>query len=615
MSRFLDSLRQGVIVADGAMGSMIHLLAEPGFRVPDEVNLTQPDCVLQVHGRYLRAGARLIETNTFASNRLKLERAGLSDRVVALNQRGVKLAREAREIAGVDAFVGGAMGPSGLRIRPSAELERRLHEAFREQAVALDERGIDLFVLETFQSRWELEVALAAVRSASSLPIVAQMTLPASDEWSDADDGSIDEEVIATLNALSATPADVVGLNCTQGPAQMLPALRHLASLGQGRLISVQPNSGLPQRSDGRFVYPENGPAWWSRFAREAAEAGARLIGGCCGTGPEQIRAMADAVDRSTPTAARIQVVMPTPKVAEAADTQAPSGLQRRLEAGEFVVSMQVDPPKGTRPDMVLEAVRAFRDSGLVHVVDVNSNPMARLHMDALWLSAMIEAEGMETIAHYTPRDASLMGIEGNLLGAWNFGVRNVLVITGDPSVVNGEPGAADVYQTDSIGLVRNLAHMNAGRDCFGHAVGNAPNFHLGVAVNPNHETLDQEVERFLRKVDAGAQFAMTQVFFEWSCWERFIDRLGGHSPIPVLAAVWPLTSLALAVRLHHEVPGIVVPTDVLERLDHAGPNARREGFALARELLQEARHRVQGVYVIAPFKRPRAALELFEPS
>ncbi len=615
MSRFLESLRERVLVTDGAMGSMIHLLAEPGFSLPDEVNTRQPEVVLGIHLRYLRAGARLIETNSFGSNRIKLERLGLADKVVAINQRAVKLAREAREIASVDAFIGGAIGPSGLRIKPSTDLERRLHGVFQEVARALDDRGVDVFMLETFMSRWELEVAIAAVRSVSALPIVAQMTLPGSDEWSDHEDNGIDEEAMAVIDSLAALESDVIGLNCTLGPGQMLPALERLAAHAPGRLISVQPNSGLPLRADGRFVYPETGPAWYARFARQAVEYGARMIGGCCGTTPDQIQAMAEAVATSTPNV----VVPATPRAPrETTDapgtTGAPSQLAARLAAGEFVISVQVDPPKGTKADMVMDAVTAFRESGKVHVVDVNSNPMARLHMDALWLSAMIEATGMETIAHYTPRDASLMGIEGNLLGAWNYGVRNLLVITGDPSVHNGEPGQNDVYQTDSIGMTRTLHQLNQGQDCFGHTVGGAPDFFLGVAVNPNHENLDEEVARFKQKVDAGAKFAMTQVFFEWSCWDRFLDRLGGTCPIPVLAAVWPLTSLALAVRLHHEVPGIVVPQDVLKRLDEAGPNARREGFALAREMLAEARYRTQGAYIIAPFKKPTAALELLEP-
>jgi methionine synthase I (cobalamin-dependent)/5,10-methylenetetrahydrofolate reductase len=614
VSRFVDTLKDHVLVADGAMGSMLHIDAEPGFRCTDEVNLRQPGCVLNVHIRHLRAGARLIETNTFGANRIKLERLGLRDQLQRINHRGVKLAREARDIAGVDAFIGGSIGPSGLRIRPSAEQEALLLEVFREQAAALDERGIDVFVLETFPSFWEIERAVEAVRSCSSLPIMAQMTLPAGDDWSDHDESSLDEDAVRVLEHLPSLSTEVIGLNCTLGPGQILPALRMLRSLAPDRLLSVQPNTGLPHRVDGRFVYPETSAEYYGRFARDAAAAGARIIGGCCGTFPEQIRAMATALHLHEPEAARVEVVTPVkPPPATGGDAPTRSGLAARFAAGEFVVSMQVDPPKGTRTDLVVRACEAFRDSGHVHVVDVNSNPMARLHMDALWMSAQIEAAGIETIAHYTPRDASLMGIQGNLLGAWNFGVRNVLVITGDPSMVGGEPGAVDVYQADSVGMVRLMRQLNEGRDCFGHAIGSPPAFHIGVAVNPNHHDLDHEVERFKRKIDAGAQFAMTQVFFEWDCWERFLDRFGGTCPIPTMVAVWPLTSFQLAARLHNEVPGIVVPQPVLDRLERAGAAAREEGFALARSMLREAPGRAQGAYIIAPFKRPSAALELFD--
>jgi methionine synthase I (cobalamin-dependent)/5,10-methylenetetrahydrofolate reductase len=614
VSRFVQTLREQVLVADGAMGSMLHIDAEPGFVCTDEVNLRQPGCVLNVHIRHLRAGARLIETNTFGANRIKLDRLGLRDQLVQINQRGVKLAREAREIAGVDAFIGGSIGPSGLRIRPSAEQEALLLEVFREQAATLDERGVDVFVLETFSSFWEIERAVEAVRACSSLPIMAQMTLPAGDDWFEHDEAHFDEDAQRILEALPRLNTEVIGLNCTLGPGQILPALRRLRSLAPDRLLSVQPNSGLPHRVDGRFVYPATSADYYGRFARDAADAGARVIGGCCGTFPEQIRAMAQALHQHIPEHSTIEVVAPaSARETHGQDASKPSGLAARFAAGEFVVSMQVDPPKGTRTDMVVRACEAFRDSGRVHVVDVNSNPMARLHMDALWMSAQIEAAGIETIAHYTPRDASLMGIQGNLLGAWNFGVRNVLVITGDPSMVGGEPGTADVYQTDSIGMVRMIRQLNEGRDCFGHAIGSPPDFHIGVAVNPNHHDLDLEIDRFKRKIDAGARFAMTQVFFEWSCWERFLDRFGGRCPIPTMVAVWPLTSHQLAARLHNEVPGIVVPSSVLERLERAGPQAREEGFSIARTMLREAPHYAQGAYVIAPFKRPRAALELFD--
>lgn len=612
MSRFLEALDQGVLVADGGMGSLIHQLADHDFRTPDEVVLTQPDLVLGIHVRYLRAGARVIETNTFGANRPRLDALGLADKVVAINGKAVKLAREAREIAGVDAFIAGSIGPTGLRVDGDPAVRQLVHDAFREQALALDDRGVDLFILETFQRPEELAVAVEAVRGASGLPIVAQVALPTHDDWSDGD--TPDDDALAILDQLVALGADVVGLNCSMGPAQLLPSLQALGRRAGGTPLACQPNSGLPRREGGRFVFPETGPSYFGAFAVDAANVGARLVGGCCGTGPEHVEAMAKALEGWQPGDHR---PAPEPTRAKAAhvddDEVRGSGIAERFAAGEFVVSMQVDPPKGTRPDMIVQAVQKFRDSGHVHCVDVNSNPMARLHMDALWMSARLEREGIETIAHYTPRDASLMGIEGNLLGAWDAGVRNVLVITGDPSVVRGEPGAGDVYQTDSIGMVRYLSQLNEGRDCFGNAIGHPPRFHIGVAVNPNHADLDTEVDRFKAKVDAGAHFAMTQVFFEWGCWERFLDKLGGTCPIPVMIAVWPLTSFRLASRLHHEVPGIVLPDHVLKALEAAGPDARKVGFDLARDMLAGSRERAQGVYVIAPFKRPVAALELFE--
>lgn len=587
---------------------MLHQRVEASFRCPDEVNLVESDAVLQVHAAYLRAGARMIETNTFGANRIRLARFGLADQVVRINERAVKIAREAREIAGIDAFIAGAMGPCGLELQDVFARRDEVEAAFAEQARALMDRGIDCFVLETFPTVEELAIAVRAVRAVAGLPVVAQMTLLPTDPWADPDHDAVDDVTRATLARLAELDADVIGLNCSMGPGQVLPAFSTLARLAPGRLLAVQPNSGLPHREGGRFVFPTATPDYFAWFAREAARRGARLIGGCCGTNPDQIAAIARAVGEA-PVTETVEVVVEVPEV-EAPDAAA-SPFARKLAEGRFVISMQVDPPKGTSTQLVLDAVREFRDSGKVDAVDVNSNPMARLHMDALWMSALIERTGVETIAHYTPRDASLMGIEGNLLGAWKMGVRNVLAITGDPSMIRGEPGARDVYQTDSIGLVRAIRQLNDGLDCFGNAIGQPPNFCIGVAVNPNADDLDLEIDRFKAKVDAGANFAMTQVFFEWACWERFLDRFGGRLPIPALVAIWPLTSLGLALRLHNEVPGIVVPTPVLKRLEAAGAGARSEGFAIARGLLDEAKDRAQGAYVIAPFKRPTAALEL----
>lgn len=612
MTRFVDALNAGVLVADGGMGSMCHQVVEGPIRCVDELCLTHSAKVLGIHLRFIQAGARIIETNSFGANRAKLARFGLQDRTIEINAKAVKLAREAREIAGTDVFIAGSIGPTGMRLRRTDEQGDELFEIFREQAIALDERGVDVFILETFPWAWELEQAVRAVRSVTDLPIVAQITFPAVDNWT-GEEKVLPRWATEAFQRLDALGCVAVGANCTLGPGEMLDAVSLMAATLDGSRLAIQPNSGLPRVEAGRFIYPDSSAEYFAWFAREAVKRGARIVGGCCGTTPAHIQAMAEAVKSWTAKEETVRVVAPPAQTTGDVSTieRVTGRLGTMLDAGEFVVSMQVDPPKGTNPQMILDACQAFRESGLVDVVDVNSNPMARLHMDALWMSSMIEGIGLETVPHYTPRDASKMGIEGNLLGAWAVGIRNVLVITGDPSVVAGEPRGHDVYQTDSIGMVEYIAQLNRGIDCYGNAIGTPPNFRIGVAVNPAHDSLDLEVERFLSKVEAGAHFAMTQVFFDWSHWERFMDRLGGQSPIPILVAVWPLTSHRLALRLHNEVPGIVVPDWLLEKLDKAGRKARFEGRAVARELLAEARLRADGAYIIAPFKKPKAALRV----
>lgn len=611
MSRFHDFLQRGLLIADGGMGSLLHAETGNPKGCLEELNRTHPDVVLGVHLRYVRAGARLIETNTFGATRHKLGAFGLADEVARLNGAAVKIAREAREVSGEDLLVAGSIGPSWHPFDPAdPESEETIRALFREQAAVLDGRGVDLFVLETFGSVWEISRAVEAVREVSALPIVASVTFP-SEQWEEREPGPAPARVAAQLAALGV---DAVGSNCSNGPDDLLTVLDGLRAGAGGVPVFVAPNTGVPRIHEGRFIYPDGSPDYFRWFAREAARRGARIIGGCCGTTPSHIEAMAAAVAGLAPAeiGAGAVEVAPPPPAAPARDATETSGLARKLAEGRFVVSLQLDPPKGTNPASLLEAVESFRASGVVDAVDVNSNPMAHLHMDSLWMSVLCERAGMETIPHITARDASLMGIEGQLLGAWALGIRNLLVITGDPSQSGDLPGKTDVYQTDSIGLVREIRDLNEGRDVAGNAVGEPPNFFLGVAVNPTEPDIEREVERFRRKVEGGARFAMTQVFFDWKDWDRFLELWGGPLPIPVLAAIWPLTSHRLALRLHNEVPGIVIPPWLLDRLEKAGGNARREGFAVARDLLAEARRRVAGVYVIAPFKTPVSALELF---
>jgi len=611
MSRFLEVLAKEILVGDGGMGSMLHTEILPPKGCLEELCLSHPDVVLGVHLKYIQAGARIIETNSFGATRHKLASLGLADQVARINGAAVKLAREAREISGLDVFIAGSVGPSWHPFDPAdPKSEDQIRSLFREQAEALDGRGVDLFIVETFGSLWEIGRAIEGIRSVSSLPIVANMTFSA-DAWEEKEAGPEPGHIAAQLRQLGA---DVIGSNCSVGPRDMLTILDGLRGR-EGEPIYVAPNTGVPKMWEGRFIYPDSSPEYFAWFAREAARRGARIIAGCCGTTPSHIRAVVEAVAGLKPDEigkGSVEVLPPPPPASIRPEIEE-GVLARKLAAHEFVVSIQIDPPKGTNASALLDAVRLFKESGRVDTVDINSNPLAHLHMDSLWMAIMCERLGIETIPHVTARDSSLMGIEASLLGAWSQGVRNLLVITGDPSQSGDLPGKTDVYQTDAIGLVREIRDLNRGRDCGGNQVGDPPNFLLGVAVNPTEPNIEREIERFRRKVDSGAKFAMTQVFFDWTYWERFLKLYGGPLPIPVLVAVWPLTSHKLAMRLHNEVPGIIVPKKIQDLLEKAGGNARREGFALAREILQEARRREAGVYIIAPFKSPATALELLD--
>ena len=608
-SRFLKALDERILVGDGGMGSLLQTRITPPRGCVEEVCLSHPDVVVDIHLKYIEAGARVIETNSFGATRHKLRPFGLEDQVAQINSAAVKLARQAREISGKDVFIGGSIGPTSFAYDPhDSASEESVRALFREQARALDARGIDFFILETFVSLWEIRVALEEVRQVSALPVVASMTFPG-DAWEDREDTGWPEKAARRLAELKA---DVIGSNCSVGPRDLVTVLDGMAAAGNLKLFAA-PNTGVPRYMGGRFLYPDSSPEYFGWFAREAAKRGARLIGGCCGSTPEHIRAIAEALKDITPErvlSAPETIAAPLPSESKKERAQT-SGIAARFAANEFVVSMQIDPPKGTDAEAVLDAARAFGKTALVHAVDINSNPMAHLHMDSLWMALLCEREGIETIPHITPRDASLMGLTGNLLGAWGEGVRNVLVITGDPSQYGDRPGSTDVYQTDSVGLVQVVRELNEGKDVAGNPVGNPPNFFIGVAVNPNEEDLDREVDRFRRKIENGAHFAMTQVFFDWASWDRFLLRYGEPLPSPVMIAIWPLTSHRLALRVHNEVPGIIVPEKVLSLLEKAGARARQEGFALAKDLLAEARRRAQGVYVIAPFKSPITALEL----
>jgi homocysteine S-methyltransferase len=597
-NRFLERLESGpVIVGDGGMGALLSA-AVPRLRSPEEANLRAPDAVISLHVSFINAGAELVETNTFGANRRKLSHHFLEDDLEKINSAGVKLAREAREVTGRDVFIGASIGPLG---EPATSRVRR--DLFAEQAAVLDGRGADLFMIETFYDLEEVVDAIEAVRSVSSLPIVALLTF---DESAETLAGVTAREAAARLMQL-----DVAAVGANHG-AGLLAALAALEQMGKdGKPLAALPNVGLASLTGGRVIYPHATPEYFAEFAAHARNLGAKVIGGCCGTTPAEISAIRAAVEEERQP--RAPLVFDAPELVVAlGEEQRETGLSRALSAGEWVVSVQLDPPLGGNSTGLLEVANALRESGRVGWVDVNDNATARAGMSSLMVSATIERRAeIETIPHLTTRDWSVMGIESMLLGAHAEGVRNVLAVTGDPPEVGDYPGARGVYEIDSIGLTQLMTNLNRGEDFNGRPIDAPTSFFPGVAVNPTPDDMDVELERFEQKLEAGAKFAMTQIVFDAEALDRFTERLGGKWPIPVLVGVFPVTSHRLALRLHNEVPGILVPQALQDELERAGSDAADVGFAHARELIAASRERAAGVYLVAPFRRPLRVLEL----
>jgi methionine synthase / methylenetetrahydrofolate reductase(NADPH) len=598
--RFLERLSSGPpLVGDGGMGVLVSS-AVTRLRCPEEANLRFPETVLSLHLGFIRAGADLIETNTFGANRRKLRTHFLEDDVKRINEAAVKIARDAREVSGRDVLIAGSIGPLGDVGGP---VDGRA-EAFAEQAELLEGRGVDLFLIETFYELRELLTAIEAVRAVSALPIVALLTFD--------EDAQTLGGVTAKEAALALEDQDVAAIGANHGLG-LQAALRAIEQMGAtGKPLAVLPNVGLASLAGQRIVFPHATPEYFADFAAHAQGLGARIIGGCCGTTPTEIAAIRGAVDEGRLPTAPL-VVRERELVVAAPEPERETLLQQKLRAGEFVVSVEIDPPRGGHAHAMLELARTLKASGHVDVVDVNDNPRARARMSGLMASATIERVAeIETIPHLTPRDTSIAGLESMLLGAHAEGIRNVLAVTGDPPEAGDYPGASGVYEVDSIGLSRIITRMNAGEDFNGREIDAPTSFFLGVAVNPAADDPGFELDRFEQKLEAGAKFAMTQVLFDFSFLDDFLERLGRPCPIPLLIGIFYVKSYQLALRLHNEVPGIVVPEHVQARLRDAGPDAGAEGLAIAKELLETSRDRAAGVYLIPPFRQPLAALELF---
>jgi homocysteine S-methyltransferase len=617
---FLEALEDRVLVCDGAMGTMLYAKGVFINKSFDALNLTEPDLVEAVHREYIRAGADLVETNTFGANRLKLGSFGLADMLHEINLQGAKIARHA---ARDQAYVAGAIGPLGIRIEPWGKTGvDEARDYFREQAQALAEGGVDVFVLETFRDLNEIGAAIDAVRSVSDLPIVAQMT---TEEDGNTLDGTPPERFAPELERRGAA---IIGVNCAVGPAPMLETIERMA-VATKRKLSAQPNAGKPRDVEGRNIYLCS-PEYMASYARRFIQHGVRIVGGCCGTTPEHIHQIKAAVKASSlaPGApaprtvdqagarGKAPIAEPAPTHVEGPPVarEQKSRLAHAMAHGRFVIVVELHPPRGCQSEQAIDRARALKIHG-VDVINVPDGLRSGARISALSLAVLIEQQaGIETMLHYSCRDRNLLGIQSDLLGAHAMGLRNLLLVTGDPGRVGDYPDATAVFDVDSIGLTNVVSRLNHGCDVGGQPIGRPTAFHVGVSVNPTAPSLDEELRRFEYKVQAGADFVVTRPVFDLDRFHVLLRRIES-AKLPVVAGVFPLESARNAEFMANEVPGMSVPDELVERMRNVDGTERSvgEGVAIAHEIARELRGAVQGVQVSMPTGNLDAALAVID--
>jgi len=606
---FHQSLAEGVLVFDGAMGTCLYQRGVHLGKCYDALNLEDPEMVGQVHADYVRAGAQALQTNTFGANAFKLARHHLAERMSEINRRGAEIAREA---AGEKLMVAGSIGPVGVKLEPwGPTSHEQARAAFAEQAAALAEGGADLYVLETFSDPGELRDAIAGAREGGpGLPILAQMTV--------APDGSTlyGTPIEEILPRIEEAGPDALGLNCSIGPQLMLEALERILEVLE-LPVSVQPNAGFPKRLDERYFYLSS-PDYFARYGRRFVEAGARIVGGCCGTTPDHIRALSRALRVTRVQNRRIDARTSSPKRARRTVAKVPmsekSRLGAKIAAGEPVACVELLSPRGWGLEKILAMTAELEAAGF-DAVNIPDGPRATARMSPLATAVRIQQESgrMETVLHYVCRDRNLLGMQADLLGAYALGLRNLLLITGDPLVKGDYPEATPVFDVDSVGLTNLVSRLNAGCDIGDREIDRPTGFLIGVGANPTAVSFERELERFYWKVDAGAEFAMTQPVFDPEALDRFLDAVEDFA-IPVLAGIWPLQSLRNAEFLHNEVPGISIPPSIMERMRSAAGRAEEEretGLRIALEMARAVLPRVGGIQVSAPFNRSEVAKRL----
>lgn len=601
---FRERLSQGVVLFDGAMGTMLYQKGTYINQCYEALNLSAPSVVGDVHAEYARAGADVHETNTFGANGYKLRHFGLDRQVEAINRAAVRLARTA---AGSDGLVAGAVGPLGAYLKPRGPIAADEAAAyFREQIQALTAEGADLLIFETFADIHELKLAVEVARTLTDRPIIAQAT------FNERCETALGTKVEAFVRDASAWPADAIGFNCSTGPADMLTLLEHAVKFTT-KPISCQPNAGMPRLVDGRYFYLAS-PEYLAEYAKRFIQTGAAIVGGCCGTMPQHIKAMRSAIRALFPrqTERRVEAHAPAAEAPAEAPLASKSAFGRKLAAREFVTSVEITPPRTADPTATLDKCRRLKEAG-VDVVNIPDGPRASARLSPLVIAILIEQQvGIETVLHYTCRDRNIIGMQSDLLGAYAARLRNLLIITGDPPKMGDYPEATAVFDVDSIGLTRIVTNLNRGRDVGGNPLPSPLSFVKGVGVNPGAINLDQELERLKQKIDAGAEYMITQTVFDPEIFLRFRDRLGALS-LPLIAGIWPLVSYKNAEFMNNEVPGASVPAAIMERMraKGSGPDAQAEGVAIAGEALRSIRAGIDGVQVSAPLGKVEIALDV----
>jgi methionine synthase / methylenetetrahydrofolate reductase(NADPH) len=610
-SDFLARIKHSPVLCDGAMGTLLYAKGIFINRSYDELNLSQPDLIRGIHHEYLQAGAEIIETNTFGGNSFRLGRHSLADKVRDVNRAGARLAREAAK--SFDVWVAGSVGPLGTRIEPLGKTSfQEAREAFREQIETLAEGGVDLLILETFGYLEEIHQAMLAARDVSkTLPIVAQVTI---DEDGNCLDGSDPQTFVSRLEEWGA---DVIGCNCSVGPVAMLDAMERVRA-ATSLPLAAQPNAGIPRSVEGRNIYLCS-PEYMASYARKFVAAGVRLVGGCCGTTPEHIRVMKSALRvgeaRGKAAGAHVASGQSAPTVTAAVPLEKRSLLGAKLARGEFVTMVEIVPPKGIDVAKEVEGARFLKSVG-VDAVNIPDSPRASARMSNQALSLLIQREvGIDAILHYTCRDRNVLCIQSDLLGAAAVGIKNLICITGDPPKMGNYPDATAVFDVDAIGLVNIVHNLNRGLDLGGNPIGAGTGFVIGVGANPGLTDMDEEIRRFEYKVQAGAEYAVTQPVFDLRLLENFLERIEkANCRIPVVAGIWPLISVRNAEFMKNELR-VSVPDAILERMARAQTPelARAEGVAIAREMLIAAKQMAQGAQISAPQGRYNLAVDVLE--